>query len=381
MRSIQTFIPNPRNTEVHRIYVQAEPVKAWEAARHFDASEIPWVKLLFDIRTLPDLFTGKKKEKDAGGIGVDEVTKSGTGFMILNEIPGKEVVVGSIGQFWHLNIPFAEVTPEGFAQFNKVGWGKLAWAISVEPYLDGSTICLELRTTATDERSWKKLNAYYQFIGIGSRLIRSSAMSHLESELGKMKLPDEDDLSLPGDEIIPNAGHAMTHQVVVEAPVPMVWRYLMQLGCDRAGWYSIDLLDHGGLPSVDYVVEEWTDRKAGDHLAATPAQDSFFEVYHVKTNHHFVIGGESEKMFGVIKPFKMTWAFVLEPIGEDATRLVVRAKMKAAPKWAEWLAGSVFYPPLHGLMTGVQLRTIKNIAERDARMRTLEAVDALELMR
>ena len=44
-------------------------------------------------------------------------------------------------------IPFHSFTAESFREFNENGWGKIAWSISVEPYLDGSTICLELRTT------------------------------------------------------------------------------------------------------------------------------------------------------------------------------------------------------------------------------------------
>ncbi|MEZ4941390.1 MAG: SRPBCC family protein [Saprospiraceae bacterium] len=369
MRAIQKYLPKPRHTEIHRIYVQASPEQAWEIARHFDASDIPWVKLLFDIRTLPEKFSGKEQAPESTGVSVDQVVSDGTGFMLLTEVPGREVVVGSVGQFWHLNIPFAELSPDAFRDFEAPGWGKLAWAISVEPYQDGSTVSLELRTTATDERSWDKLSKYYRIIGIGSRLIRNSAMKHFEAVLGKMQAPDPDTLPLPGDEIIPDTNYAITHQVAIEAPPSIVWPYLMQLGCDRAGWYSIDLLDHGGAPSIDYLKPEWTDRQPGDRLAATPAQDDFFEVYQVSKNNFFVIGGEAEKASGVLKPFKMTWAFVLEPIGADATRLIVRAKMKSAPKWAEWLAGYVFYPPVHSLMTGVQLKTIKQIAERDAQLR------------
>lgn len=359
---------------MHRIFVKASPEEAWEAGRHFDAGEIPWVKLLFDIRTIPYKMMGNHPVEPDRKIGVDDITRGETGFMVLDEIPGKEVVVGSVGQFWHLNIPFARVAPDAFLHFNQPGWGKIAWSISVEPYRDGSTISLELRTTATDERSWERFNRYFHMIGVPSYLIRGAVMSHLEAELGKMKLPDFEEMPLPGDDLIPHAKYSITHSTVIEAPVSLVWRYLMQLGCDRAGWYSIDLLDHGGVPSIDYLVDEWTDRHEGDKLSASPGMDSYFDVYQVKTEKHFVIGGESEKMAGVLKPFKMTWAFVLEPIGEDTTRLVARARMKSAPKWAEWLAGSVFYPPLHGLMSGVQMKTIKQIAERDAEARELEPV-------
>ncbi|HKR04566.1 MAG TPA: SRPBCC family protein [Bacteroidia bacterium] len=370
MRAIQNYLPNPRHTEIHRIFVNAKPEVAWQAARHFDMSEVPWIKLLFDIRTLPDKLCGKEKTHEKVGLGVDQIAKSDAGFMILHETPGKEVVVGSVGQFWHLKIPFKKIGPDKFRNFNNPGYGKIAWAISVEPFREGSTISLELRTSATDERSWKNFNNYYRFIGIGSHLIRNSVMSHFEAELGKMKLPDDDHRTLSGDELIPGSKYGLTFHRDIEAPVSIVWRYLMQLGCDRAGWYSIDALDNGGKPSTDYLVKGWETRNVGDKLSATPEHDSFFNVYAVEHEKYFVIGGETERMGG---PFKMTWSFVLEPIGKDATHLITRARFESSPKWKEWLMGNVIYPPIHSMMTITQINSIKGIAERDAKARSATA--------
>ena len=374
MRAIQRFLPDPRHTEIHRIFVKSKPDIAWNTARHFDMSEVPWIKLLFEIRTLPDKLTGKPKGESSTGLGVDEITKTDTGFMILEEIPGKSVVVGSVGQFWHLNIPFLKVSKEEFKDFKKPGYGKIAWSISVEPFLEGSTISLELRTTATDQRSWKKLNRYYHVIGIGSHLIRSSVMAHFEAELGKMKLPDDDDRPLPGDELLPQCKYSLTLHRNIEAPVSIIWRYLMQLGCERAGWYSIDSLDNGGKPSIDHLVAGWETRKAGERISATPAQDVFFNTLAVEPEKYFIIGGGTERLGS---PFKMTWSFVLEPIGEDATHLVNRARMETSPPWKEWLLGKVFYPPIHGLMQVTQLNNIKAIAERDAKARVVANQTAL----
>ena len=76
MRAIQPQLPNPRHVEVNRILVKASPDVAWQAARHFDASTIPWVRLLFAVRSVPDLvpwrFLGLTsrcgKEESTGGI-------------------------------------------------------------------------------------------------------------------------------------------------------------------------------------------------------------------------------------------------------------------------------------------------------------------------
>jgi hypothetical protein len=318
---------------------------------------------------LPDLLRGRERTEADRSVGVDQVARSGTGFMILGEKPGQEVVVGSVGQFWHLNIPFATVAPQDFCDFREPGWGKLAWSISVEPYGEGSTIALELRTTATDETSWEKLNRYYQVIGLGSKPIRSAAMAHLSAELGKLKVPDEDDVVLPGDELLPGARYALNHKIDIEAPPSIVWRYLMQLGCDRAGWYSIDALDHKGIPSTDHLVPGWESRKVGDKVSATLDLDGFYEVLAVKPEHHLVLGGEMDRLGG---HFATTWAFVIEPIGHDACTLYTRVRADGKPKWKEWLLAGLYYPPIHALMERAQLNHIRYLAERDAREREVE---------
>ncbi|WP_218921452.1 SRPBCC family protein [Haliscomenobacter hydrossis] len=324
---------------------------------------------MFDIRALPDLLRGRERTAEDRSVGVDQVARKGTGFMILAEKPGQEVVVGSVGQFWHLNIPFASVAPTDFRDFQEPGWGKLAWSISVEPYNEGSTIALELRTTATDEASWEKLNQYYQLIGLGSQPIRRSAMAHIVAELGKLKTPDEDEVVLPGDEHLPDARYSLNHKIDIEAPPALVWRYLMQLGCDRAGWYSIDALDHEGIPSTDHLMAGWETRQVGDKVSATMAIDNFYEVVAVEPEHYLLLGGEVDRIGG---HFAMTWAFVLEPIGHDACRLYTRVRVEGTPKWKEWLLAGFYYPPVHALMERTQLKHIQKLAERDARARPAE---------
>jgi hypothetical protein len=365
MRAIQNYLPCPHHTETMRIFVQAKPDAAWELARHYDMSSVSWVHFLFHLRTIADVFHSDRPAAD-NGIGIDQIAANGKGFMILYEIPGKEVVVGAVGKFWHVDIPFKQVAPEEFRNFNESGWGKLAWSISVEPYLSGSTVCFELRTTATDHDSWERLNVYYHIIGAFSKLIRHTLMNHLENELGSLVLPDDSTKYLPGDRLIPDTKYSDSDHINIEAPVSIVWRYLMQLGCDRAGWYSIDWLDNAGIQSIDHLIDKWSDRRIGDRLAATPKQDSFFEVYKIQHEKFFVIGAKIKTAEGF---FKTTWAFVLEAVGEDATHLVVRAKMKMSPAWKQWWMGNLFYPPVHGIMEAVQLKTIKRYAERDAQMR------------
>lgn len=369
MRNIQKYLPEPRHTETMRIFVNAPVDEAWKAVRYHNVSSIPWVNFLFRLRTITDIFHHNKPAFGDTNKGfIDEIAEHNEGFIILEENPGKDVVVGAIGKFWHLNIPFESITADQFLTFNKKGCGKVAWSISVEPFLTGSTICFELRTTATDEASWSKLNRYYHIIGMFSKLIRHALMDKLQHDLGKLALPDAQTIFIEGDDIIPDAKYTDTDKIIIEAPVSIVWMYLMQLGCDRAGWYSIDWIDNGNRKSTDHLMKEWKERKQGDKLPATPHDDDgFFEVYRIEHEKFFVIGGEVRKEEDY---FKSTWAFELHPIGNDATYLIVSARMIMTPMWKEWMAGNLFYPLAHGIMEAVQLNTIRKYAERDAVNRT-----------
>ncbi len=362
-RLLQNYLPQPRLVEMNRIFVKAKPEKAWAIVRHFELSSVFWIRWLFGIRMALSKLKGGNVQNENGGLNIDEFTREGSGFMILQEIPGEDVVVGSIGQFWHFYIPFAQVTPKQFRNFNKHGWGKLAWAISLKPFKGGSTISIELRVTATDPESWKKFRRYYAIIGVGSQLIRNAMMAKLKSELGEMTISGKAEIALPGDTFIPEAKYALNHSIIIESPPAIVWRYIMQLGCDRAGWYSIDALDNKGIPSVDHLVKGWETRTVGDKIALTPAKDSFYDVYEVQPEKFLLIGHK----FTLLRTHvNMTWSFVLEPIGGDASKLSTRVRGAAYPKFNAWLFGRIIAPPIHAIMQKVQLKTIKRLAERDA---------------
>ena len=51
MRTLQKYLPSPKHYEIMRIFVSAKPAVAWERARHYKMSSIPWVNFLFKLRT------------------------------------------------------------------------------------------------------------------------------------------------------------------------------------------------------------------------------------------------------------------------------------------------------------------------------------------
>ena len=271
-----------------------------------------------------------------------------------------------MGQFWHLHVPFADVAIDDFADFDAPGWGKVAWALRVEPYGAGSVVTFELRTDATDDDAWRRQQRYFHVVGPISQLVRGSVMTHLEAQLGRLARPDDADVKRRGDALLPDARYALDHGVDIEAPPALVWPWLMQLGCDRGGWYSLDALDHDHQPSVGKLLPEWRTRAVGDRLAITPEQASFYTVRLVEPERAFVIGGEGDRLTGHAE---LTWEWAIEPLGTDACHLATRIRARGAPRWSAWLQGAVVFPPLHAIMQRAQLHNLKRLAEAEAQAR------------
>jgi proline iminopeptidase len=179
----------------------------------------------------------------------------------------------------------------------------------------------------------------------------------------------------PGADIIPNGKRAATMAVTIEAPPAQVWPWLVQMGYDRAGWYSWDRLDNGGRPSADRIHPEWQEIKPGDRLTAwSPGGPvSAWEVAALEPEHFLGLRGLSDlrgRQFDPQGPRPRgyvdgLWGFLLEELPGGRTRLVVGGYQSGRPRWL-LAAGDFFvYPPVHWIMQTRQFANIKRLAECD----------------
>ena len=87
-------------------------------------------------------------------------------FELIGEEPGREIVLGSVGQPWDLK---GGETPRGdFRTFGEPGFAKMAINFRV----DGRTLSTETRVLATDEASRRRFRRYWLLIRPASGLIR-----------------------------------------------------------------------------------------------------------------------------------------------------------------------------------------------------------------
>ncbi len=351
---LEPFIPHPRVLQRERIAVVADVEKTWSVIRHLDAYRSSFVRALFALRRVPDLLSGRLTEVKAAltpHASIDDFAVPGSDFQLLADAPQQGFVVGAVGRFWQPHLEFHHVAPHGFAAFEKEGFGKLAWGLSVTKRRSGgSWVTFELRVARMDglsevgfERSWPLVAPF--------ALAISTAVLHLvEKQLGGI---DSARLALPGDLLVP-AHFTRTSSVIIEAPPAKVWPWLAQMGCHRAGWYGFDRLDNGGHRSAEVLHPEWQELSIGQRINATADGSSHLEVAMVDPCRALVFRSEEPDL---------TWAFVLEAIGEDACWLGARVRANYEP--------GIDVGPRHGWEALVhqaaqhaQLQHIKERAER-----------------
>ena len=368
MTALDRLIPNPGLVEIDRVDLAAPPGLVWERVRHAGLAHAPATRALFALRTL---FDRASRHSAPAGLKLDDLRSSPEqpGFQVLIDEPPTEVAVGAIGKVWRLRIPFVHVpTAQDFLACAAPGCVKVAWALRVSPLGTGGThVELEVRVAATDQPSWRKFRRYFRLIGPGSRFIRRSLFATLANEYGRPAATDG--RALPGDDRVPDAGGQMTHRVDIGATPGRIWPWLVQMGCRRAGFYSIDALDNGGVPSAREIHPELQDLAVGDVIPATPRGNGGFEVLHIDPEHALVLGGLFDRATGRQLAFPaprparfwhVTWAFVLEPLDARSTRLTVRVRGAFSPRERRraWLMRIV-----HPIMERSQLRHLARRAE------------------
>ena len=128
--------------------------------------------------------------------------------------------------------------------------------------------------------------------------------------------------SMPGDEQIPQAIDRLTHGVTIQRAPRDVWPWLAQMGAgSRGGWYSYDWLDNGRQPSALRIVPELQHPLVGAIFPALPGITEGFTLLAIEHERTLTLGWLTPDGTP-----QVTWAFLLDEVTPDVTRLLVRVR-------------------------------------------------------
>jgi hypothetical protein len=144
-----------------------------------------------------------------------------------------------------------------------------------------------------------------------------------------------------------------TRAISIDRPKSEVWKWLVQLGADRGGFYSYSFIEEAlgyETRQQDSITPEFKEIKVGDLVRGSINEKRSivpysFPVLYVDPGETFVLGN---------------WGtFLLKEVNSQQTRLIVRTQ-ELANKKSEWLkVASYIEVPLHFIMERRLLMGIK----------------------
>ena len=180
---------------------------------------------------------------------------------------------------------------------------------------------------------------------------------------------------LPGDERVPAPDIFTTMAITINAPANAVWPWVAQLGQERGGMYSYELLENLArcqIRNAERVVPEW-EMQVGDQMRMGPPGYPVNQVVALERGHWLLMAGADFKT-GIADPLPQpgqttytnyAWVLYLDERPDGTTRLISRTRLAyAPPAFAAKLMWEVITDPLGCTMTRKMLLTIKQRAEQ-----------------
>lgn len=181
---------------------------------------------------------------------------------------------------------------------------------------------------------------------------------------------EERESSWAGDRLLGADAVMYTRAIAIAAPPPAVWAWLVQIGLDRAGFYSYELMERAlGMPvtNYEYVDPAWQKRTTGDPVLFHPKEPPI-PVAQAEPGVCLCFGQKPEEV-----PWRTgwSWSLYIQPHrSEPAThsRLIVRnGYARPARRSMSRRLWDAIEAPLDFLMERRMLRTIKRLAETHVR--------------
>ncbi|HEY5749821.1 MAG TPA: hypothetical protein VIU12_27330 [Chryseolinea sp.] len=177
------------------------------------------------------------------------------------------------------------------------------------------------------------------------------------------------ELSLPGDTFTQGQHH--TRAILVNATPEDLWPWLLQMGQDRAGFYSYQWLENlfgaGMKNTYEVKLEFQRQRRAGDTIWLASQHrwkaKGFQRVAEITPLRSYVmVGAEDYRRIEAGQKASGSWAFYLYPASATQTWLIARSSDTNISPVNKVLRYLAFEVP-HAIMEIKMLKTLKRLGE------------------
>ncbi len=165
--------------ERHRVAVRAPASTTLATAKEMELTRQPLIAAIFKAR---ELLLGSVPDRRLHPRGIVAETMA-LGWVVLREIPDREIVLGAVTKPWEANVSFRSIAADAFAAFSEPGYVKIVWTLRADPTDDGCSIFrTETRAVATDSEARRLFRRYWSFLSPGIGLIRWLSLQPLKRD-------------------------------------------------------------------------------------------------------------------------------------------------------------------------------------------------------
>jgi hypothetical protein len=176
---------------------------------------------------------------------------------------------------------------------------------------------------------------------------------------------------LPGDELVKNVKGWYNHAITINATPANVWPWIAQLGQNKGGFYSYELLENivgSKIHNADDIVPKFQDTVIGNNVAMTPKAAPYI-VTAIEPGQVFVlqlrVNLQTQETVDNTQPLPAkyqdsSWVFFLEETTEGTTRLISRSRND----WNQSKTNTFIYGMFGVISQAMDRKMLKGIKKR-----------------
>jgi hypothetical protein len=171
---LDRYLPIFHFREIHSIQIVAPPERVYRAIQEVTMEEISLASLLLWVRTLPARLLGRRIDAFRGHLPLlHQAVGPGGGFVLLDESPGRELVIGTVGQFWKISGGTDRSISDQFLAFTDPRYARAVLGFRIEHAGPrASRLITETRVFAPTASVRRRFALYWLVIRPGSGLLR-----------------------------------------------------------------------------------------------------------------------------------------------------------------------------------------------------------------
>ncbi len=182
---LDELMPSYDISACYEILISSPGTAVYQTLLRHSLLDSPIAKFLMALRGLPGMMLEILRGRSMQSFCIPSFAEiENSGFKRLAEEPGREMVLGLVGQFWKPKGGLVRLAnAEEFLAFTKAGYTKAALNLLVVPISAMSCqLSTETRVQATDPECRRKFLRYWKLIGPFSGYLRRDMLRRIKRE-------------------------------------------------------------------------------------------------------------------------------------------------------------------------------------------------------